>query len=163
MSKDCAVGIVEAMRVAIVGGPASGRARWSGSSATCITTESYGEGEKGVWDPRVLEDIAAGRNAVGVTAYFGRAVRRELPRRREHDHPGKVIFFEGARITLEAHMAEYPAADHLASDAGAGDWRRLESGSGHRPHLEHVPPSKNTSGCGTGRTRMSRTWCGASG
>ena len=31
---------------------------------------SYGEGEKGVWDPRVLEDIALGENAVGVTAYF---------------------------------------------------------------------------------------------
>ena len=33
---------------------------------------SYGEGEKGVWDPRVLEDIAAGVNAVGVTEYFAR-------------------------------------------------------------------------------------------
>ena len=25
-----------------------------------------------------------------------------------------MIFFEGARITLEAHMAEYPAEDHAA-------------------------------------------------
>ena len=75
---------------------------------------SYGEGEKGVWDPRVLEDIEAGRNPVGVTAYFARALRRQLPRRGRQRRPGKVIFFEGARITLEAHMAEYPAECHAA-------------------------------------------------
>ena len=34
--------------------------------------------------------------------------------RRGHDAPDQVIFFEGARITLEAHMAEYPAEDHDA-------------------------------------------------
>ena len=27
---------------------------------------------------------------------------------RKATDPGKVIFFEGARITLEAHIAEYP-------------------------------------------------------
>ena len=37
-----------------------------------------------------------------------RDLRRQLPRRRRHDRPDKVIFFEGARITLEAHIAEYP-------------------------------------------------------
>ncbi len=31
-----------------------------------------------------------------------------------HDSPDKVIFFEGARITLEAHMAEYAPEDHEA-------------------------------------------------
>ena len=30
----------------------------------------------------------------------------------DHDGPGKVIFFEGARLTLEAHIAEYAADDH---------------------------------------------------
>ena len=30
----------------------------------------------------------------------------------DNDRPGKVIFFEGARITLEAHIAEYPAEYH---------------------------------------------------
>jgi deoxyadenosine/deoxycytidine kinase len=75
---------------------------------------SYGEGEKGVWDPRVLEDIAAGVNAVGVTEYFARLYDANYRDAAEHDGPGKVIFFEGARITLEAHMAEYPVADHPA-------------------------------------------------
>jgi len=30
-----------------------------------------------------------------------------------NDRPGKVIFFEGARITLEAHIPEYPEAYHV--------------------------------------------------
>jgi deoxyadenosine/deoxycytidine kinase len=75
---------------------------------------SYGEGEKGVWDPRVLEDIAAGVNAVGVTEYFARLYDANYRDAARHDSPDKVIFFEGARITLEAHMAEYPARDHAA-------------------------------------------------
>lgn len=75
---------------------------------------SYGEGEKGVWDPRVLEDIADGVNAVGVTEYFARLYDANYRDAATHDAPGKVIFFEGARITLEAHMAEYPAGDHPA-------------------------------------------------
>jgi len=73
---------------------------------------SYGEGEQGVWDPRVLEDIAAGRNAVGVTEYFARLYDANYRDAADHDAPGKVIFFEGARITLEAHMAEYPPESH---------------------------------------------------
>jgi deoxyadenosine/deoxycytidine kinase len=75
---------------------------------------SYGEGEKGVWDERVLEDIAAGVNAVGVTEYFARLYDANYRDAAEHDGAGKVIFFEGARITLEAHMAEYPLEEHDA-------------------------------------------------
>ena len=75
---------------------------------------SYGEGEKGVWDPRVLEDIAAGVNSVGVTEYFARLYDANYRDAAEHDGRDKVIFFEGARITLEAHMAEYPIDDHSA-------------------------------------------------
>jgi hypothetical protein len=75
---------------------------------------SYGEGEKGVWDPRVLEDIAAGVNSVGVTEYFARLYDANYRDAALHDGPNKVIFFEGARITLEAHMAEYPPGDHAA-------------------------------------------------
>ena len=75
---------------------------------------AYGEGEKGVWDPRVLEDIAAGVNAVGVTEYFARLYDANYRDAARHDGPNRVIFFEGARITLEAHMAEYPADDHEA-------------------------------------------------
>ncbi len=65
-----------------------------------------------MWDPRVLEDIDAGRNPIGVTAYFGRLYDANYRDAVENDRPGKVIFFEGARITLEAHIAEYPAEHH---------------------------------------------------
>jgi deoxyadenosine/deoxycytidine kinase len=102
------------MRVAIVGGPGVGKSTLVRQLGDLYHNGSYGEGEKGVWDPRVLEDIAAGRNPVGVTAYFGRLYDANYRDAAQHDHPGKVIFFEGARITLEAHMAEYPEADHPA-------------------------------------------------
>ena len=100
------------MRVAIVGGPAVGKSTLVRQLGDLYRNGSYGEGEKGVWDPRVLEDIAAGRNPVGVTAYFGWLYDANYRDAASHDVPGKVIFFEGARITLEAHMAEYPEAVH---------------------------------------------------
>ena len=100
------------MRVAIVGGPGVGKSTLVRQLADLYHNGSYGEGEKGVWDPRVLEDIAAGRNAVGVTAYFARLYDANYRDAADHDGPGKVIFFEGARITLEAHIAEYPAEHH---------------------------------------------------
>ena len=102
------------MRVAIVGGPGVGKSTLVRQLADLYHNGSYGEGEKGVWDPRVLEDIAAGVNAVGVTEYFARLYDANYRDAAEHDGPGKVIFFEGARITLEAHMAEYPAEEHDA-------------------------------------------------
>jgi deoxyadenosine/deoxycytidine kinase len=102
------------VRVAIVGGPGVGKSTLVRQLADLYHNGSYGEGEKGVWDPRVLEDIAAGVNSVGVTEYFARLYDANYRDARGHDRPGKVIFFEGARITLEAHMAEYPPADHLA-------------------------------------------------
>ena len=102
------------MRVAIVGGPGVGKSTLVRQLADLYHNGSYGEGEKGVWDPRVLEDIAAGVNAVGVTEYFARLYDANYRDAAEHDGPGKVIFFEGARITLEAHMAEYPAREHAA-------------------------------------------------
>ena len=100
------------MRVAIVGGPGVGKSTLVRQLADLYHNGSYGEGEKGVWDERVLEDIAAGVNAVGVTEYFARLYDANYRDAAEHDGPGKVIFFEGARITLEAHMAEYPAEEH---------------------------------------------------
>src|SRR5688572_26639022 len=63
---------------------------------------------------RVLEDIAAGVNSVGVTEYFARLYDANYQDAALHDGPHRVIFFEGARITLEAHMAEYPLIDHPA-------------------------------------------------
>ena len=96
------------MRVAIVGGPGVGKSTLVRQLADLYHNGAYGEGEKGVWDPRVLEDIAAGVNAVGVTEYFARLYDANYRDAARHDAPGKVIFFEGARITLEAHMAEYP-------------------------------------------------------
>lgn len=102
------------MRVAIVGGPGVGKSTLVRQLADLYHNGSYGEGEKGVWDPLVLEDIAAGVNAIGVTEYFARLYDANYRDAALHDGPRRVIFFEGARITLEAHMAEYPAEDHAA-------------------------------------------------
>src|ERR1051325_8085569 len=102
------------MRVAIVGGPGVGKSTLVRQLADLYHNGAYGEGEKGVWDPQVLEDIAAGINAVGVTEYFARLYDSNYRDAAMHDGPNRVIFFEGARITLEAHMAEYPSADHAA-------------------------------------------------
>src|SRR5450759_3749171 len=94
------------MRVAIVGGPGIGKSTLLRQLGDLYHHGSYGEGEKGVWDPRVLEDIEAGRNPVGVTAYFGWLYDANYRDAAENDRPGKVVFFEGARITLAAHHAE---------------------------------------------------------
>ena len=102
------------MKVAIVGGPGIGKSTLVRQLGDLYHNGSYGEGEKGVWDPRVLEDIAAGINAAGVTEYFARLYDANYRDAAMHDGPNRVIFFEGARITLEAHMAEYPAEDHPA-------------------------------------------------
>src|SRR6478735_6312200 len=100
------------MRVAIVGGPGIGKSTLVRQLADLYHNAAYGEGEEGVWDPRVLEDIDAGRNPVGGTAYFARLYDANYRDAASSDRPGKVIFFEGARITLEAHIAEYPEQYH---------------------------------------------------
>jgi deoxyadenosine/deoxycytidine kinase len=112
------------VRVAIVGGPGVGKSTLVRQLADLYHNGSYGEGEEGVWDPRVLQDIAAGRNPAGVTEYFARLYDANYRDAAEHDGPGKVIFFEGARITLEAHMAEYPPASHdaIREVLRLGDW-----------------------------------------
>jgi deoxyadenosine/deoxycytidine kinase len=102
------------MRVAIVGGPGIGKSTLLRQLGDLYHNGSYGEGEEGVWDPRILEDIEAGRNAVGVTAYFACVYDANYRDAADHDRPGRVIFFEGARITLEAHIAEYPPETHAA-------------------------------------------------
>ena len=112
------------MRVAIVGGPGVGKSTLVRQLADLYHNGSYGEGEEGVWDPRVLQDIAAGRNPAGVTEYFARLYDANYRDAADHDGAGKVIFFEGARITLEAHMAEYPPESHAAirEVLRIGDW-----------------------------------------
>ena len=111
------------MRVAIVGGPGVGKSTLLRQLGDLYRNGSYGEGEKGVWDPRVLEDIEAGLNPVGVTEYFARLYDANYRDAGRSDAPGRVIFFEGARITLEAHIAEYPPEYHarLRQVAAIGD------------------------------------------
>ena len=102
------------MRVAIVGGPGIGKSTLVRQLGDLYHHGSYGEGEEGVWDPRVLADIEAGRNPVGVTAYFGWLYDANYRDAASRERPDTVVFFEGARITLEAHIAEYPADCHAA-------------------------------------------------
>ena len=102
------------MRVAIVGGPGVGKSTLVRQLGDLYHNGAYGEGEQGVWDPRVLEDIEAGRNPVGVTRYFAELYDANYRDAATHDSPEKVIMFEGARITLEAHIAEYPVVHHAA-------------------------------------------------
>jgi deoxyadenosine/deoxycytidine kinase len=111
------------MRVAIVGGPGIGKSLLLRQLGDLYHNGTYGEGEEGVWDPRMLEDIAACRNAVGVTEYFARIYDANYRDAEDHDRPGRVLFFEGARITLEAHIAEYPPEQHaeLRKVASLGD------------------------------------------
>jgi deoxyadenosine/deoxycytidine kinase len=100
------------MRVAIVGGPGIGKSTLVRQLGDLYHNGSYGEGEKGVWDPQVLKDIEAGENPVGVTRYFAELYDANYRDAADHDRPDRVILFEGARITLEAHIAEYPAEYH---------------------------------------------------
>lgn len=111
------------MRVAIVGGPGIGKSTLLRQLGDLYHNGTYGEGEEGVWDSRMLADIAAGRNAVAVTEYFARIYDANYRDAEDHDRPGRVLFFEGARITLEAHMAEYPPEEHeaLANVLSIGD------------------------------------------
>ncbi len=102
------------MRVAIVGGPGIGKSTLVRQLGDLYRHGSYGEGEQGVWDPRVLADIEAGRNPVGVTAYFAWLYDANYRHAATHDSPESVVFIEGSRLTLEAHIAEYPEAEHEA-------------------------------------------------
>src|SRR4029079_5009582 len=102
------------MRVAIVGGPGIGKSTLLRQLGDLDHNGACGEGEEGVWAPRVLEDIARGRNPVGVTAYFAALYEANYRDAAESDRAVRVTCSEGARMTLEAHIAQYPPEYHDA-------------------------------------------------
>ncbi|HET8769905.1 MAG TPA: hypothetical protein VFM71_02875 [Gemmatimonadaceae bacterium] len=112
------------MRVAICGGPGVGKSTLVRQLGDLYQHGSYGEGEKGVWDARVLADIESGRNPVGVTAYFAWLYDANYRSAAVHDAADRVVLLEGARITLEAHIVEYPKESHdeLHRVLAVGDW-----------------------------------------
>ena len=74
----------------------------------------------------VDEDIGAGLNPVGVTEYFGELYDANYRDAAQHDRPDRVIFVEGAQITLHAHIVEYPLGYHdaLLDVVGIGaEWK----------------------------------------
>ena len=146
------------MRVAIVGGPGIGKSTLLRQLGDLYHNGTYGEGEEGVWDPRMLEDIAAGRNAVGVTEYFARIYDANYRDAEDHDRPGRVLFFEGATHHARGAHGRISQGRPSGASEAAGDWRPLEARKGHRADVEQSIPSRSTSGCGAGLTRLPRTW-----
>ena len=73
-----------------------------------------------------------------MTAYFAALYDANYRDAAANDGPDRVIFIEGARITLEAHIAEYPQQHHdeLRKVLKMGD--RWNPRSHHRPDLEHA-------------------------
>ena len=128
---------IRGVRVAIVGGPGVGKSTLVRQLADLYHNGSYGEGEKGVWDPRVLEDIAAGVNAVGVTEYFARlydANYRDAARARR---ARQSDLLRGRAHHARSAHGGVPSRRARRTAQGPGDRRRVEPGPRDRADLEH--------------------------
>ena len=101
------------MRIAIVGGPGVGKSTLRAAARGPLSQRARTEKVRRASGIRACSATSSsGRNAVGVTAYFADLYDANYRDAAAHDAPGRVIFIEGARITLEAHIAEYPVHEH---------------------------------------------------
>ena len=101
------------MRVAIVGGPGIGKSTLVRQLGDLYHNGSYGEGEEGrVGSARPRGHRRGAQPGRRDRVLRARSTTRTIAMPPTTIGPGKVIFFEGARITLEAHIAEYPAEYH---------------------------------------------------
>ena len=118
------------MRVAIVGGPGIGKSTLIRQLGDLYHNGTYGEGEEGVWDPRILEDIAAGRNAVGVTEYFARIYDANYRDAEDHDSTGtRVVLRRGPHHARGAHGGVSEGGPRGTAER-AVDWRLVEPRAG---------------------------------
>jgi hypothetical protein len=90
----------------------SARVRSYGNWAISITTDPTEKERRASGTRACSRTLRPGVIPSGVTAYFAGLYAANYRDAAEHDGPGKVILFEGGRITLAAHIAEYPEEYH---------------------------------------------------
>ena len=114
------------MRVAIVGGPGVGKSTLVRQLADLYHNGSYGEGEKGVWDPRSSKTsppAQPGRRHRVLRA----PLRRQLPRRRRPRPARQGDLLRGRAHHARSAHRRIPGA--VSRGAAPGRWRSATRGS----------------------------------